>query len=854
MRQHAFDLEPARTLLDLLEIAAASRRMGVRTRSINPTRASDCMSSSTRMQFAAAGCLRTMGTLKDALGRYECDEILRSPIGHQTLECALKQRCRMFLTQPEVQAFFQREWQGPMLSDVFDGVDSFSLAKLCGLLRFCCAYLLNLFLLPLVALCPSVETAVFEWLRMRDLEERKSRVLNRAKERGRGGQKASLFAGARATSVQRGVLEIMKSDNTNSSGTSTARGAAARQDSFAPPPVSQSTSGSSARSFGLPNPRELSGVLRGNHTLFDWHLYRTPIFKYSTRLLFDFLIAVALSSVNLADHRRPLMAERRQGGDSTQLLFVGFALWAIGGCYSEYRQVGRSVDEWKHELQSFFSPEVGSMYRADVFNDLDLFFFHVVLVAVLVDEQTQLKVLLWSLAVVLSWVRLLRFLQLFSRFGPLILMLVEMCNDVFHILVINAFVLFALTFGTFTLFNSSGIASPGGGGGGGGPGKGLGNVSIPALVPPPPLPEACEDFSDFDVVAWSSWPSIMQVLANGMVSGDNHAACFRAAGSGRFAFYAWLYSYVFVIATGVLILNMLIAMMAKTFDSVWESAEINSQCLFARAVFYQAQRPPEPPPLNILRAPSQALWFATRMAMLACRAGSPLFQRLAAVERLLWSTDSLLITHLSPASTNLNADNEYVGTNIDGRNTFANWKKSMTTEEKREMILDFMLANQDEEALETRWRSKMLKRVTSELRDVKDHLGERLEEQENASRSLDRKMQGMMQTLHTLERHMSHLLHTAQTAQNATHTTHQADAPAASPHAHGHGHGHGHGSAGGETPLPRQASETAHSPRAAGTSADVPHQVGTPDGTPSRGDDESVPKIKSRGRQVNTRL
>ena len=126
-----------------------------------------------------------------------------------------------------------------------------------------------------------------------------------------------------------------------------------------------------------------------------------------------------------------------------------------------------------------------------------------------------------------------------------------------------------------------------------------------------------------------------------------------------------------------------------------ESAEINSQCLFARAVFYQAERPPEPPPLNTLRVPSQVLWFLTKCVMMACRADSSTRKR---VERLFWSTDSPFVHHTSRASTNLDENDEYVGTTLEGRsNTFSNWKKSMTTDEKRVMVLDFLLANQDEE-------------------------------------------------------------------------------------------------------------------------------------------------------------
>lgn len=50
--------------------------------------------------------------------------------------------------------------------------------------------------------------------------------------------------------------------------------------------------------------------------------------------------------------------------------------------------------------------------------------------------------------------RLLRILQIVPSFGPLILMLGKMIRDVIRVVVLNVVVLFAFTFGTFTLLNS----------------------------------------------------------------------------------------------------------------------------------------------------------------------------------------------------------------------------------------------------------------------------------------------------------------------------------------------------------------------------------------------------------------
>jgi len=56
----------------------------------------------------------------------------------------------------------------------------------------------------------------------------------------------------------------------------------------------------------------------------------------------------------------------------------------------------------------------------------------------------------------------------------------------------------------------------------------------------------------------------------------------------------------------VMLVNMLIAMMAKTFDVVWESQAQSYQFVFARTVLSWADKPATPPPLLLLTVPYQA--------------------------------------------------------------------------------------------------------------------------------------------------------------------------------------------------------------------------------------------------------
>ena len=110
------------------------------------------------------------------------------------------------------------------------------------------------------------------------------------------------------------------------------------------------------------------------------------------------------------------------------------------------------------------------------------------------------------------------------------------------------------------------------------------------------------------------YTEILFVLFNSAFTGDTHIECLLHLVHPGLAWFAWFLTFTFLIITLVLLLNMLIAMMAKTFDNVWEASQAEAQYLFARLVFYQAQRAPEPPPLNTLRAPSLlASWMLRQL-------------------------------------------------------------------------------------------------------------------------------------------------------------------------------------------------------------------------------------------------
>lgn len=65
-----FRAQPAQTLLDLIELAAATQRMSLRIKHYDPLRADQLIMSSNKLQLAASACVHSLGNLKDGLGRY----------------------------------------------------------------------------------------------------------------------------------------------------------------------------------------------------------------------------------------------------------------------------------------------------------------------------------------------------------------------------------------------------------------------------------------------------------------------------------------------------------------------------------------------------------------------------------------------------------------------------------------------------------------------------------------------------------------------------------------------------------------------------------------------------------------
>jgi hypothetical protein len=79
-------------------------------------------------------------------------------------------RSKTFIAQPEAQKFIHREWLGPLLYQALhpasESSDSGAYQLRC-VLYATMAWIASVLFLPLVAIVPFVENAVYEWLMQR---------------------------------------------------------------------------------------------------------------------------------------------------------------------------------------------------------------------------------------------------------------------------------------------------------------------------------------------------------------------------------------------------------------------------------------------------------------------------------------------------------------------------------------------------------------------------------------------------------------------------------------------------------------------------------------------------------------
>jgi len=182
------------------------------------------------------------------------------------------------------------------------------------------------------------------------------------------------------------------------------------------------------------------------------------------------------------------------------------------------------------------------------------------------------------------WLRLQRVLLVFSRFGPYTFMVFVMIDDVINYLVI--LLLYPIAFAAL--------------------------VSV--LLEPPsakshPFNLEVLPVSEFlhpDCSSFQSFPNAFIYLVEHALTGEGFFECAHGGlGAQPWPYPAiiWAVSFAYTFFAGLLLLNMLIAMMAKSFDSVGDQKTAYYVFRYSQLVYSAANAPPGPPPFYILSVP-----------------------------------------------------------------------------------------------------------------------------------------------------------------------------------------------------------------------------------------------------------
>ena len=153
--------------------------------------------------------------------------------------------------------------------------------------------------------------------------------------------------------------------------------------------------------------------------------------------------------------------------------------------------------------------------------------------------------------------------------------------------------------------------------------------------------------------------------------------------------------FTFLTITYIMLLNMLIAMLAKTFDTVYEAQEINYQYLRAKMLIFWDDQPVVPPPLNLLGAP---FWAQRRWG-----GGG------GAYEDLEGAAEAAEAPTTEPKLSVFEGD------------------KPMSAEDLRKLVTDYVDEHEDEVEQSGRWRAS-IHRVMAETSKKIDALQKRLDE------------------------------------------------------------------------------------------------------------------------------
>ena len=201
--------------------------------------------------------------------------------------------------------------------------------------------------------------------------------------------------------------------------------------------------------------------------------------------------------------------------------------------------------------------------------------------------------LLRALACLVLWLRVARLLLASATYGPFVLMVFRMLSDLTKFLVLEALLLVAYTSATYKLYERiqaesvTVVAAAGGA----------------AAAEEAPSSEDPWDGEPSCDAEFSTFGRTLVLLWEGTLKSEGYFRCVQQSSHPE----ALAFMYTYVILTVVLMMNMLIAMMGKSFDVIWESAAATYLSGFAQTVLTFAEAPAAPLPIHILSLPYQLM-------------------------------------------------------------------------------------------------------------------------------------------------------------------------------------------------------------------------------------------------------
>lgn len=326
---------------------------------------------------------------------------------------------------------------------------------------------------------------------------------------------------------------------------------------------------------------------------------------------------------------------------TTQLLYV----WIAAGLLAEGRQVVHTGFE---------------TYSSELFNIFDIAGLTFGLLGMLAASGSVDEVALTSgagpvlraLACLFLWLRVARVLLASPTFGIFVLMVFRMVKDLVRFLFLEAVLLLAYTSATYKLFESPSSTS-----------SQPSDVSL--LWDGEPSCDA--EFADFG--------RTLTLLWEGTLKSEGYFRCVQESSHPEALFL--MYSYV--ILTVVLMLNMLIAMMGKSFDVIWESAAATYLAGFAQNALTYAALPAAPLPFSVLSLPYQL--YVALASGVARRANPAQWKLLDSATPVKSEAEVLL-----------------------------------------QVMCDYVMEHEDDVAEEERWRTKMYKAFTDRFHRLEARL------------------------------------------------------------------------------------------------------------------------------------